>query len=252
MAIWPSDRAVRLTGSMIRLFRLGWWLLRDGRRSRRAVFSDIYANNDWGEGTGPFHSGYGSDPANVTSYVQYVCDYVRAHQINRIVDLGCGDFRVGAQIVARCNAEYIGADIVVKLIDFNQHAHGSPRVSFKVVDLVDDELPDGDLYLLRQVLQHLSNAEISSVLSKLRDRTHVLVTEHFPPISRKFIANIDKPHGAGIRTVFGSAIVIQESPFNIAEAIEVLNNPIVSAKADEGDTLRTFLFGKGSTATRNQ
>jgi hypothetical protein len=73
-------------------------------------------------------------------------------------------------------------------------------------------LPDGDLFLLRQVLQHLDNERIGRVLERLLG-PHVLVTEHVPsrPGAR---ANRDKPMGPDIRLYAGSGVFPELPPFN--------------------------------------
>lgn len=75
-------------------------------------------------------------------------------------------FRVGRLICAQCDLRYVGVDAVPDLIAYNRSRFGGPQVEFRCTNLIDDELPDGELCLIRQVLQHLSNAEISRVLAK--------------------------------------------------------------------------------------
>jgi hypothetical protein len=131
-----------------------------------------------------------------------------------VVDLGCGDYSVGQQLVSHC-ARYVGVDIVRPLVEYNQATYGSEHVSFKHANIVADELPSGDICLLRQVLQHLSNDQILAVLPKLNRFRWTFISEHQASPSRLRTANIDKPHGGGIRAGFGSGVFLDRPPFNI-------------------------------------
>jgi len=51
-------------------------------------------------------------------------------------------------------------------------------------------LPAADLYLVRQVLQHLSNEEIAKVIANLGNARRVLISEHLPAHPKSF--NRDK------------------------------------------------------------
>ena len=133
---------------------------------RKAVFEEIYANNEWGGQPGEFYSGVGSDSAAADQYVQTIGEFIAARSIPTVVDIGCGDFRVGSRIVAQSpDLIYIGTDIVETLIRRNQSEFGRANVSFVCLDAVSAVLPEGDLCLIRQVLQHLTNAEIASILA---------------------------------------------------------------------------------------
>src|SRR5689334_14063560 len=74
------------------------WFDPDGR-SVPTVFSEIYRRNMWGGQAGVFYSGPGSDPVVSRPYIEAVSDYIRASGIKSVVDIGCGDFRVGEQLL---------------------------------------------------------------------------------------------------------------------------------------------------------
>jgi hypothetical protein len=48
-------------------------------------------------------------------------------------------------------------------------------VSFKRLDIVTDQLPKGDLVIIKDVLQHLSFQDIKSVISKLKGYKYVII-----------------------------------------------------------------------------
>jgi hypothetical protein len=197
---------------------------------RRKTFRSIYRQNLWGvDGKSPFFSGIGSRGEHTELYVKAMVPLLAQHGTTLkeelvIVDLGCGDFAVGSALLRSLNgARYIGCDIVPELIDYNQTWYGTaqygPRnVEFRTVDIVRDPLPDGDVCLVRQVLQHLSNAEISSILSKLSKYRYVYISEG-QPLIREGPPNPDKRVGADVRydwtTGRGRGVELDLPPWNL-------------------------------------
>lgn len=188
--------------------------------SNRAVFSNVYQNKLWGmaspEHESPFYSGPGSsDPHIVNPYVEAVKRFFASLPTKKsAVDLGCGDFRVGSRIVDSF-ASYTACDVVPELVHFNQQYWQHLPVEFQVVDLVKDEIPDGDVLIVRQVLQHLSNDDIKKFTQSIpRGFSYLLVTEHLPS-DDGFLANKEKESGADIRLGGGSGVVLTQLPFNL-------------------------------------
>ncbi|MEQ7154012.1 class I SAM-dependent methyltransferase [Brevundimonas aurifodinae] len=187
-------------------------------RSPQAVFSEIYSKGLWGGQRGVFHSGTGSHTASIVEpyvgLVSRVLADMPAGQ-RRVVDLGCGDFQIGRHVLASCDS-YSGVDVVPQLVQHLQSQYSGPNVKFRCLDIVDDDLPDGDVCLVRQVLQHLSNEQVSKVLSKLNQYKIVLITEHVPSHSKMNAPNVDKVHGGGIRLASGSGLYVERPPFSFA------------------------------------
>lgn len=190
---------------------------------RRHVFSRIYRENRWGHDENTvFHSGEGSRGEVVDAYVATVASRLKEHEqdVGRgltIVDIGCGDFEVGRRLVdALPESRYVGCDIVPDLIDHHRKSYGSERVEFQALDAVTDDLPSGDVCLIRQVLQHLSNSDIRTIVSKLNYK-YVYVTESFP-LEREGPVNPDKPAGADVRfdwrTGRGGGVELDQPPFD--------------------------------------
>ena len=156
---------------MLRKMRRLWL----GRRESR--FASFYADGVWGRQAGErYCSGPGSTTENAAPLVAFLGEYIRTHGIRSMVDLGCGDFQVGRRIDLN-GARYIGVDIVSSLIDYNNSRFGSENVGFMRCDLAIDALPAADLCLVKQVLQHLSDAEILAVLPKLEVYPHVILVD---------------------------------------------------------------------------
>lgn len=185
-----------------------------------------------------FYSGVGSDEQFVGTYREHLVDFFAGLGTPglRVVDLGCGDFRVSRPL-ATPGIDYVGVDVVPALVERNQRAYGKDGIEFLCRDITEDELPDGDVCLVRQVLQHLSNAEIARVLLKLRQYEHVFITEHYPADDRSVTPNRDKPHGPDVRLQHGSAVYLNEPPFSLAGGAAVVR----VAYCDD-EELRTYYF----------
>ncbi len=128
-----------------------------------------------------------------------------------VCDLGCGDFNVGKELVQH-SEKYIAVDIVPDLIARNKREFKADNLKFHVLDIAAQDLPSGDCAIIRQVLQHLSNAEIKSVVEKLDDFKYVILTEHLP--EGDFEPNKDIISGQGIRLKKKSGVNITAPPFN--------------------------------------
>lgn len=191
-------------------------------QSNRDIFTTIYEQNRWGESDEPgvaFYSGHGAhDAVLVNAYIQVVENFLRLFDSKPdAVDLGCGDFHVASKIRPLCG-RYTACDVVASLIERNRETYKDLDVDFRVLDAVEEDLPDGDVLFIRQVLQHLSNAHISQVIQRLSGRYRaVIVTEHLP--WHPFTPNADQPTGPDIRLgppETASGVVLTEPPFNLA------------------------------------
>ena len=214
---------------------------REARMTCQALFTRIYQSNEWGGADEDFYSGPGSSPEAAKPYTDAVRRFITEQGIRSVVDAGCGDFRVG-QVIARSVARYVGVDVVEPLIVRNRRLFGGPDISFMVGTLAEDDLPDADLCLVREVFQHLSNGEIVSALARLRKYRYVIITDHQPAPGRKFIPNRDKPHGRDIRLYDGSALVLDQPPFNVKGIDVFLDVASPNTLLDPDERLRSFLI----------
>ena len=206
------------------------------------IFSDIYEKGLWGKSENPEHryySGNGShDKIITTAYFDNVGTFLKNLPIKpNVVDLGCGDFSVGSQIRAYCN-NYVACDIVPQLIEYNKKKYFNFNVDFKVLNLITDQLPVGDIVFIRQVLQHLSNEQIQKLIPKLNQNfSFLILTEHLP-ISKSFSPNLDMPAGQDIRIEYNSGIVLTAPPFNL----KTLSEQIICEPRITGGVIRTMLY----------
>jgi hypothetical protein len=85
------------------------------------AFEQIYRSKAWGEADGEAYcSGFGSASEFAAPYAEWVNRFVNERGIRTIVDLGCGDIRVGRLICANSRTlQYVGLDVVPDLVAYN-------------------------------------------------------------------------------------------------------------------------------------
>lgn len=186
---------------------------------RKETFDYIYQKKQWGwkeeELKHEYYSGEGSHNEKlVEPYCEMIRNFISQNNISTVVDIGCGDFNVASKWLNE-DIAYSGIDIVQGLIDHNNEKYSTNNIHFYCLDVVEADLPDAELCLIRQVLQHLSNEEVSIILKKIEKYKYVIITDH---ITKKEIAseyNVDMAHGGSIRAEFKSGLYFDEDPFNL-------------------------------------
>ena len=213
--------------------------------AQKEVFEKIYSNSIWGKSEDQddnFCSGEGSyDLGIINPYINAVNKFLSSFEYPLdVVDLGCGDFNIGSKIRSSCK-NYIACDIVEPLIERNKTKYTDLHVDFRILDISEDELPEGDVVIIRQVLQHLSNELIAAVTKKIQHKYKFLIlTEHLPS-NPDFTPNLDKPTGHYIRLGIGkkgSGILITEPPF----CLTVKESQILSEVKSNNGLIRTYLY----------
>jgi SAM-dependent methyltransferase len=211
------------------------------------VFTEIYNKKKWGSAEGEFCSGAGSaDERVVSSYISAISKVAEKEGFRELtfVDLGCGDFKVGQKLIPLCS-NYIGVDIVKPLIQHHQQTYQTAKIKFVSLNLMEDNLPEGEVCFVRQVLQHLSNQQINSILPKLKNYKWVFISEHYPSNNNKITPNLDKVHGSGVRVYENSGVYLTEPPFNLPiNSVQLLlevSGVGLDERIDPG-VIRTFLY----------
>ena len=192
----------------------------------KEVFTSIYENKLWGSYENQrFYSGDGShEPGIVIPYVNNVKAFLNSYDLilgrkPNVVDLGCGDFAVGLQLRNLCD-KYVACDIVEDLITYNKNRFDELNVDFSVLDIVEDELPKGDVAFVRQVFQHLTNSQIIKVIEKIKNNfNYLIVTEHLPS-EDNFVHNLEIPKVGEWRCGINSGVVLSSTPFNLNKDFE--------------------------------
>jgi SAM-dependent methyltransferase len=217
--------------------RLRWDMATSLGKSRKEIFSDIYENNRWGGEPGSYTSGGGSRPDIAEPYISALRALIRNERVRYIVDLGCGDFEVARRILSP-GLSYVGCDVVPGLVARNAARFATEHIEFRNLDVVTDPLPEGDLCIIRQVFQHLSNGDIATVLRKARRYPLLVVTDE-QVVGDNSDDNIDMTAYHGTRRLFGQGLKLEAGPF--FERVETLLKH--SSGFETSDTyLRTVLI----------
>ena len=189
------------------------------KKSLKEIFSDIYKHNLWdnySESKNEFYSGTGSRNKEINEkYVNSLKVFFKSFEKKpTIVDLGCGDFFIGSQLTGFAN-KYIAVDVVDELINFNKKKYNNLNVDFQSLDITKDNLPIGDVVIVREVLQHLSNKNIKNVLDKIKTQYQYLIFTEALPNLKNFKANKDFLNGPDTRLSLLSGIILTKPPFNL-------------------------------------
>jgi hypothetical protein len=180
----------------------------------KTVFTDIYTNGIWKDdrADSPL-SGPGSSLASSKGFCEFIDTVCRTKNIKTVVDIGCGDLTWMPTTAAFRNLVYTGIDIVPSLIE--SHKVNYPRHTFLTLNVVSEEVPPGDLVILRDVLFHLSHADILKVLRNIKDKfKYYVVTSCNNKINDD---TLDKYHYHRVNLTI--------DPFNLTHHRETLREP---------------------------
>jgi len=141
------------------------------------VFTEIYEGGDWDE------NGFvwsGSQIEITREYVTFLQDFMRKNQIRTVLDIGCGDWAF-SRYIDWSGVQYIGIDIVKRVVERNQRLFAGPSIVFIHGDALDLDLPEADLMVCKDMLQYLPNGEIIRLFKQLRKFKHCLFTNNVAP-----------------------------------------------------------------------
>ena len=139
-----------------------------------STFTNIYENKIWGDNENSNYSGSsgpGSDIENNKKYIELLKNFINEYNIRNIVDLGCGDFRIGKLLYDDLNITYTGYDTYKKVIDYNITQYPEQKYNFKHLDFYTNKenIIEGDMCILKDVIQHWSLKEIYIFLDYLTE-----------------------------------------------------------------------------------
>jgi len=206
------------------------------------VFTEIYASKGWGGvDDDAFYSGTGSHNVDVVEpYIYSVRSILESYEAPPvIVDIGSGDFNVGSQFLDFVE-HYYACDIVEELQLYNRRKFTQKNVTFLHLNAVEDSLPLGDILILRQVLQHLSNQNIQQIIPKLATFETIILTEHIPAL--EYVPNVDVDVGLATRLLAGSGVDLFAPPFNL----EGFDNAVICEVQELNGIIRTTLLKRVS------
>jgi SAM-dependent methyltransferase len=167
----------------------------------KSVFNKIYNDNAWGCG-----SGWGSVPKSTEAYRQFIMDFIRFNEIKSVLDIGCGDWQF-SKLIDWSGIQYTGLDVSDVVLS-NTKNLARPGVSFIEANALTDPLPEAELVLIKDVLQHWSNVDIINFLPRLGKFDRALITNGFSPGQ---LVNTNKD----IKTGGWRPVDLIKQPFNL-------------------------------------
>jgi SAM-dependent methyltransferase len=138
-------------------------------------FSEIYESNVWEHG-----SGEGSLEVHTRGYRDFLQEFLVQKKISSVVDMGCGDWQF-SRLINWNGARYQGFDVVPTVIAANKEKFANHNVSFDVYSGNPMELPQADLLIAKDVLQHLPNQTVVDFLPYLSKYKYALLTNCVNP-----------------------------------------------------------------------
>lgn len=129
------------------------------------TFTSIYQNCVWGDNGDPNYkgsSGGGSGVEYNAEYIRFVKEFIAKNEIESVVDIGCGDWRVGEAIFGDSSVEYTGYDVYGDLVDHLNKRHANQKTNFVKLDSSKekDKIKDADMLICKDVLQHWDDKSV--------------------------------------------------------------------------------------------
>jgi hypothetical protein len=150
-----------------------------------AVFETVYRCKMWGdngEADYPGSSGHGSSIEYNSEYIPFLREFIIQHQVRSVVDMGCGDWRCGVITYGPLlPLKYTGYDVFQDIIDANNKKYPNDHWKFEKLNCCADpeRMVAGDLLVIKDVLQHWTDFEITWTLKWLiasKKYKYILIT----------------------------------------------------------------------------
>jgi SAM-dependent methyltransferase len=192
--------------------------------NRQQIFLKVYERNFW-DGLSSV-SGPGSSLESTRPLRKALPKLFETLGARSILDIPCGDLH-WMKNVSLGVEQYIGADIVLPLIQQNREMFGD-RGEFLHLDLLRDPLPSVDVVFCRDCLVHLSFREIRLALQSVKAAA-----------PKYFITTTFPYHKENVDTVtpYWRALNMQLVPFNFPEPIHLIKDFSDAQANDQGKYL---------------
>lgn len=176
--------------------------------STEDIFTKAYG--EWGG-----HSGPGSTPDYTIGYRDFLATLMRHYGVRSVLDLGCGDWQ-SSKLIDWTGIWYFGVDAVGWVIASNKAKYEKPEhITFSQVDVHDVPILKVDLVIVKDVLQHWTNAQVMRFLDRLRAS----------PARMALIVNCDYDDGQPVHRDIEEGgwrpLTLWLPPFNLVDAVEV-------------------------------
>lgn len=139
------------------------------------IFTKIYKDRIWGNGSPDSpSSGDGSLPEMSLPYLLFVQKVIQDHDIKSVCDFGHGDWTMWRDYKFE-NVSYLGIDIAEGLSERVGAIYENPTRKFRHSSELTKGFPAADLFISKEVFQHLSNPDVKAVLDQLTSFKYLIL-----------------------------------------------------------------------------
>jgi SAM-dependent methyltransferase len=189
--------------------------------NRKKIYTDIYNSNYLNIQESV--SGGGSELNTTENIRKELPILFEKFKIESVLDIPCGDFNWMKQVIKN-PIQYIGADIVDELVEDNNLHYSIPNcIEFKVLDIVEDELPKVDLIIVKDLFIHFSIGDIQKSIGNIKKSgsKYVLITNGTDLVK----TNAEIQTDGGYR-----GLNMSLDPFNFPESIYEIETLVCNSK----------------------
>lgn len=181
------------------------------KKNSKKIFTTIYRKNLWGGKESI--SGPGSDFSQVNEIIKELPNIIKEYEIKSFLDIPCGDFN-WMKFVNMKSVNYIGGDIVPEIINSNNKLYKKENQTFRIIDIINDNLPKVDLIFCRDCFVHFPLNLISNALEKIKNsKSTYLMTTIFT----------DTENNKDIALGEWRPLNLIYAPFNFPKPIKIIN-----------------------------
>ena len=185
--------------------------LKPNENAAEQIFTGIFENNDWNNHESI--SGQGS----ILKHTQIIIDklpiFAKKHGVKTFLDAPCGDFNWMKHVKFDA-VKYIGGDIVKELVTKNNALYANEDIAFQQLNIIEDELPEVDMMMVRDCLVHFNDKSIMDFLHNLTSsKVKFLLTTNF---------SLTK-HNYDISMGNWRPINLQRKPYSLPQQIDILS-----------------------------
>lgn len=174
---------------------------------RKLKFKLIYHFNLWSSPESI--SGPGSELLQTLRVKEFLTRFIKEYQIKSILDIPCGDFN-WMKTMDLNGVDYLGGDIVEKIIEANNKTFKKENIRFEVMDIIGGKLIAADLIIVRDLLIHFSVGNIHATIANVkRSRIKYILVSTYP----------DSKVNKSIRDGYNFNINLQIAPFNFGKPL---------------------------------
>lgn len=205
-------------------------LFKNNKSYNQYIFTKIYEKDLFNQRSSNDNnvskSGSGSDLEQTKEIIKHLPLLLKKYNVKSVLDVPCGDF-YWMQHVNLEGVNYIGSDIVKKVVQTNNDKFQNDTVKFIELDIINDDIPTVDLILCRDLLVHLKNDQILEALKNIkRSNCKYLLTTSFKNTAK----NIDNE-----KIGFWRPINLELEPFNLENPIDSIFENCTEANGKHND-----------------